>query len=222
MIQIKRGEEPGSLLKYRKQPNACYEELGKEEAEDIRRQMWEEQKGLCAYCMRRIKTPRDVRIEHYLERHPREGEYNSQKTLDYKKMLAVCYGNSLQPGVKREDMTCDAHRGNIPLTVNPFEEQSIRKITYTADGRITSEDKEIRKDLEETLNLNCKASSLPENRKNVLFQTKQEIYRQCKNKNHEIYIKWMNALYQRYMVQRELKPYCGIVIEWLERELKIK
>ena len=65
-----------------------------------------------------------------------------------------------------EDKTCDAHRGNIPLTVDPRDIYSIRKIRYTLDGYITSNDKGIRTDVEDTLNLNCKASSLPEN-KNV-------------------------------------------------------
>ena len=97
MILIRRGKEPDSLLQYRKSAaNACYEELPSKPREDIRKQMWEEQKGLCAYCMRQIKYPEDVRIEHYSVRHPDGGEYDAANTLDYKRMLGVCYGNSLQ------------------------------------------------------------------------------------------------------------------------------
>ncbi|MFR2594803.1 MAG: hypothetical protein ACLTAS_14870 [Butyribacter sp.] len=83
-------------------------------------------------------------------------------------------------GVKPEDKTCDAHRGNTELThrgnteltVNPFDEMSVRKIKYKADGRIYSDDVDINKDVTETLNLNCEALSLPQTRKNVLMAEK--------------------------------------------------
>lgn len=222
LILIQRGKEPASLLKYRKSsPKACYEELPQEAGRDIRIQLWKEQKGLCAYCMRQIKQPNDIRIEHYSARHPEEREYSSSETLDFKKMLGVCYGNSIYPGTKQEDKTCDAHRGNTPLTINPYNIHSIRKISYTPDGYITSCDKEIKKDVQETLNLNCRASSLPENRKNVLLQTKREIMKLCQNKNHDTYLSVLNRLYHQYTEQKMLSPYCGITISWLEKELRI-
>ncbi len=223
MILIHRGKEPDSLLEYRKStPNACYEELPSKPREDIRKQMWNEQKGLCAYCMRQIKHPEDVRIEHYSARNPMGGGYSAADTLDYKRMLGVCYGNSIQPGVKEEDKTYDAHRKNIPLTVNPYDVHSIRKISYTSDGYITSDDAEIKKDVDETLNLNCAASSLPENRKNVLCQAKREIAKLCRNKSHEAYLTILNRIYRRYVDEGILTPYCGIVIAWLEGQLGIR
>lgn len=222
MILIRRGKEPNSLLKYRKSsPQACYEELPQEAGTDIRRQLWEEQGGLCAYCMRQIRHPQDVRIEHYSARHPEDGTYDSADTLDFKKMLGVCYGNSILPATKNEDRTCDAHRGNTPLTVNPYNVYSIRKISYTTDGYITSEDEEIRKDVQETLNLNCHASSLPENRKSVLLHTKMGIQKLCKNKSHEVYLAILDRLYKQYTEERNLSPYCGITIAWLEKEIGI-
>ena len=176
MILIQRGKEPDSLLKYRKSfPEACYEELPAEPTKDIREQMWTEQKGLCAYCMCKLNSPKDVRIEHYLERNPKDKEYDAASTLDYKNMLGVCYGNSLQQGTKEEDKTCDAHRGNKLLTVNPYDLTSIRKIFYTSDGYIASDDENINIDVNDTLNLNCKARSLPQNRKAVLIQAKKEV-----------------------------------------------
>lgn len=227
MILIQRGKEPGSLLQYRKSsPDACYEELPQKPREDIRRQMWVEQGKLCAYCMRKINHPSDVRIEHYKERHPQDGDYDAAETLDYKNMLGVCYGNSLSKdkegkNVKPEDMTCDAHRGNKPLTVNPYDINSIRKIRYTSDGYITSDDLNIKKDVEETLNLNCLASSLPEIRKEVLCQSKVEIARLCGSRSHDAYLQILRRVYERYTVQRIRTPYCGIIISWLEKELGI-
>ena len=46
----------------------------------------------------------------------------------------------MQKSVKREDTICYAHKGNVELTVNPFDEMSVRKIKYKADGSIYSED----------------------------------------------------------------------------------
>lgn len=91
MILVRRGKEPDSLLQYRKSDlEACYEELLPKSREDIRRQMWMEQKGLCAYCMCKIKAPEGVRIEHYSTRHPKVGTYDAANTLDYKRTLGVC------------------------------------------------------------------------------------------------------------------------------------
>lgn len=222
MILIRRGNEPASLLKFRKKyPEAGYEELGSEELQDIRKQLWEEQGALCAYCMRRIQDPRDVRIEHYEVRHPQNGEYRASDTLNFKVMLGVCYGNSIKPGIKEEDKTCDAHRHNEPLTVNPYDINSIRNINYQSDGMIGSEDVDISNDLQITLNLNCKAVSLPENRKNVLLAAKKEVYKLSKGKSHEVYLSIIAKAYERYRTMEIKTPYSGIVISWLEKELKI-
>ena len=222
MILIHRGKEPDSLLRYRKSfPEACYEELPAEPAKDIREQMWAEQNGLCAYCMCKLNSPHDVRIEHYAARNPDGGSYDAASTLNYKHMLGVCHGNSFWPGIKEEDKTCDAHRGNKLLTVNPYDVTSVRKIRYSSDGYIFSEDKDINTDLNETLNLNCAARSLPNNRMRVLLQTKNEIRKKCKDKSHQVYLAELRRCYKRYTDNKMLIPYCGIVIEWLERELKI-
>lgn len=191
-------------------------------SKDIREQMWEEQRGLCAYCMKRIDAPRVVRIEHCRPRHPQdEQEHDKKASLDFKWMLGVCYGNSLVRGVKPEDKTCDAHRGSAELTVNPFDEISVRKIKYKADDSIYSDDTEINKDVTETLNLNCQALSLPQTRKNVLMAEKNRIMRKCKGKSQDAYIHELERTYTHLAQERKLTPYCGIIISWLESKLKI-
>lgn len=222
MILIRRGKEPESLLEYRKSsPEACYENLPTKPREDIRKQMWAEQKGLCAYCMCKINTPKDFRIEHYVARNPEDGDYDAASTLDFKNMLGVCYGNSLWPGLREADKTCDAHRKNKPLTVNPYDITSVRKIRYTTEGYITSDDDNIKTDVNDTLNLNCESRSLPENRKAVLLQVKKEIGILCRNKSHRFYLEVLEKYYNRYTEQGALIPYCGIVIAWLEKELNV-
>ena len=85
MIVVRRGKEPNSLLQFRKQnPDADYEtDMPSNVLKDIRQQMWEEQRNLCAYCMRKIDDPRSERIEHCRPRHPQyESEHDKKATLD--------------------------------------------------------------------------------------------------------------------------------------------
>lgn len=210
MIVVKRGKEPNSLLQFRKQyPDADYElDMPTNVLQDVRTQMWEEQKHLCAYCMKKIVSPNVERIEHCRPRHPHgEIEHDKKSTLDFKWMLGVCYGNSLTKGVKHEDTTCDAHRGNTEITVNPFDELSIRKIKYRSDGSIYSDDEEINKDVTETLNLNCEAVSLPATRKKVLQEEQSRIMRKCKGKSQEVFIRELERTYESLVRERNLTPY---------------
>lgn len=224
MIVVRREKEPNSLLQFRKQyPDADYEtDIPTNVLKDIREQMWEEQRHLCAYCMRKIDSPVMERIEHCRPRHPQdEVEHDKKATLDFKWMLGVCYGNSLLRGVKPEDKTCDAHRGNTELTINPFDEVSVRKIKYKTDGSIYSDDVEINKDVTETLNLNCEALSLPQIRKNVLMTVKDRITKKCKGKSQDAFMRELERTYASLVQERKLTPYCGIIISWLESKLKI-
>ena len=135
-------------------------------------------------------------------------------------MLGVCYGNSIEKGGKPEDTTCDAHKGNAELTINPFDELSVRKIKYKADGSIYSDDADINKDVAETLNLNCQALSLPQTRKNVLMAEKNRIMRKCKGKSQDAFMRELERTYEKLVQERNLIPYCGIIISWLEEKLK--
>ena len=190
MIVVKRGKEPNSLLEFRKKnPDADYEDMPSSVRADVREQMWNEQKHLCAYCMRRIDSPSVVRIEHCRPRHPKDEIVHDKKaTLDFRWMLGVCYGNSLVKGVKDEDMTCDAHRKN--------------------------------KDVTDTLNLNCPALSLPQTRKKVLSEAQKRILQKCAGKSQDAYVHELERTYKSLVQERNLTPYCGIIISWLEGKLK--
>mgnify|MGYP000469638446 CR=1 FL=1 len=190
MIVVKRGKEPNSLLEFRKKnPDADYEDMPSSVRADVREQMWNEQKHLCAYCMRRIDSPSVVRIEHCRPRHPKDEIVHDKKaTLDFRWMLGVCYGNSLVKGVKDEDMTCDAHRKN--------------------------------KDVTDTLNLNCQALSLPQTRKKVLSEAQKRIVQKCAGKSQDAYVHELERTYTSLVQERNLTPYCGIIISWLEGKLK--
>lgn len=166
-------------------------------------------------CFERISGSKNASIIFDLDTH--------RLVLNYENawMLGVCYGNSLTKGVNPENTTCDAHRGNTELTVNPFDELSVRKIKYKADGSIYSDDVAINKDVTETLNLNCEAISLPETRRRVLMMEKDRIMRKCKGKSQDTFIRELERTYKSLAMERNLTPYCGIIISWLESKLKI-
>ena len=77
------------------------------------------------------------------------------------------------------------------------------------------------KSLQEQLNLNCQALSLPQTRKNVLMAEKNGIMRKCKGKSQDAFMRELERTYTSLAQERNLTPYCGIIISWLESKLKI-
>ena len=160
MIYIEKKPEPKSLTKYKLQEHAYYDGCPKN---DIRESLFKEQGHLCAYCMRRIEEAELVRIEHWKP----ESLLTEYEKLDYKNMLGVCLGHI--EGTQGKDDTCDAHKGNTPITVNPLDEITLRSIYYdTKNGEIHSSNTKIDNDLDVVLNLNSLKHRLPNNRKTKL------------------------------------------------------
>lgn len=211
MRLIKKGKEPNSLMEYKKQSNAYYDGCNKT---DIRRALLEEQGYLCAYCMKRISED-SMTIEHY----DAQSNITENEALDYNKMLGVCLGN--RGSKQKKYLTCDAHRGNEALKVNPFENATIDLIKYSNNGKIYSEDPDINKDLDITLNLNCKQALLVENRRRALEALKKEL---IKKKAHG---GWKKEFLERIKVKYELpdqngkfEPYSGIILYYLNKRLR--
>ena len=164
MIYIEKLPEPQELLQCKREGIENYYDLRSPERTAIKEQLYREQKGLCAYCMRRLKKE-SMQIEHYIPQHSEEGEYRSELSIDYHNMLGVCPGGKGPTASRKNDLTCDQHRGNVSLTVDPLKRDSVEKIKYSTDGKIYSDDPDIDKDLDQTLNLNCVSARLKENRK---------------------------------------------------------
>ena len=213
---IRKNSEPESLTQYKKQVGAYYD--GYYKKDDVREALLKEQGYLCGYCMKRLESCNQVKIEHIV---PQSRLVEDEKAaLDYHIMIGVCYGNEGHP--KRE-LTCDAHRGNDDLTVSPFSEASISLIKYRSDGTIYSDNPDINKDLNSTLNLNYNGFGvyLKENRKEVLLA--------CKNKLKTMKSQgcWSRRVLQRMLEEYEqpdaegkLKPYSGIAVEYLKTRLR--
>lgn len=222
MRYIKKGTAPDSLIQYIKNENAYFDGCNKE---DIRKKLLEDQGFLCAYCMRRLHSTKDVKIEHMLPQSTLRD--NPKKALDYKIMAGVCYGNEQKTdsGKKRskKELTCDSHKGNTVLeAVNPFDDICIQKIKYEADGRIASEDEKLDHDLDVVLNLNYDGDGV------YLMQNRKEVLRACKEKIKRMKEKgqWSRTLLQKVLKEYEerdkdgyLKPYSGIAIWYLKKRI---
>lgn len=218
MLVIHKGKEPHSLYQEKCQGVQRYDDLKTETKEDIRENLLKEQGYLCAYCMRRIHGPRDMKIEHYHAQNPEAGERNDKSTIDYNNMLAVCLGNEGRPF---SFQTCDSHKGNTDITVNPFLERSIEQIKYQqGDGLIYSDDQRINRDLDITLNLNSERTSLKENRKEVLRSLQQKIKRDLgSSKGTKDY--WQRLYKWAQMKQNgQKKEYAGILLWYISRKMQ--
>lgn len=153
MLYIKKQNEPNQLIVEKQKGLRSYGELSSTTKLAIKESLLQEQGYLCAYCMQRINI-KDATIEHYVAQNTVNGEKDISLSISYGNMLAVC-GCNIKTAKRKSELICDKHKGNIALKVNPLNAQSIQKICYKADGTIYSNDVDIQKDLNETLNFNC-------------------------------------------------------------------
>lgn len=217
MRYIKKGKEPNSLTEYKKQSNAYFD--GYPQKDDVREKLLEEQGYLCAYCMRRLSDVRDVKIEHVISQNVLADDEKAK--LEYSNMVGVCYGNE-KPGRKKPMLTCDAHKGEELISVNPLDENSIRRIKYLSDGTITSDDADVKKSVEETLNLNYNGADayLVSNRKEVLNACKAKLTQLQRDGlwTKSVLVKILNE-YEKKNEEGKCIPYSGIAIDYLNRRL---
>ena len=221
MIKIdKKIKEPKLLTRYRNMDGSTYQDMhgarldgiGCEDVyHAVLRNLLEEQGHLCAYCMCRIpdKSGR-ARIEHII---PQSKEPN--KALDYRNMLAVCYGND--NAVSYDFKTCDARRGNRDMSINPLDERTLSSIGYKNDGKIYSQNDEVDRELNDLLNLNCQARLLPMSRKQALDAMIDFVYKRKGNGSIKALCNRLLSKYQQYETYKE--PYVGILIYWLRRHV---
>ena len=129
MRRITKGREPASLTAYRFVNGASYE--GYRDKDKLRRCLAKEQRGLCCYCMSRIRpSPGAMRVEHWHCQHSHSGEQ-----LDYANMLGACMGNQ---GMPAKHQHCDARKGDRDLSRNPANpsDRVDELLRFLGDGMI--------------------------------------------------------------------------------------
>ena len=216
MVHIIKKPEPTALLQAKKRGLKDYNDMETPVKDAVKDQLFLEQKGLCSYCMRRLERE-TMQIEHYIPQHGPDGSENTLLSVDYHNMLGVCPGGKGQAARGHADMTCDQHRGNTLLTVDPLNLHSIKKIRYRSDGTIFSNDPIINSDLNDVLNLNCKAAKLPMNRKAVLDQFFIKL--KSKYPNKSISKRNWEKMLEHYQNSDPLIPFVGIIIEFIYRKI---
>lgn len=208
MRNIQKGDEPPSLTQHKKTPHAEYDNYN--DKDQLRQNLANEQRGVCCYCLSRIRPRRTgMKIEHWRcrENHP-------ELQLEYSNLLGACLGGHGRPG---KEQHCDTYKGNADLSINPADPTCNveRLVKYSGRGRIESGDPAVDRQLNEVLNLNH--PHLVANRKSVLdsfFQFLEKVHVNDGLLNRELR-KW------RGDDGGELHEFSQVVVYYLCRRLKV-
>ena len=153
-----------------------------------------------------------ITIEHYAPQSTSDSDLDN----DYQNMLGVCSGVVQSTKYANKHIqTCDKHRGNTPLTVNPQDESTISQIKYKTSGEIYSDDRAINNDLNITLNLNSSEAFTKANRREVI----NYVYKTVQNaggKSMRILLE-LKAKYERRNSKGELTPFCGAALFFINK-----
>lgn len=204
MRNITKGLEPASLTQHRSMGHTDYDNYA--DKDTLREHLVSEQRGLCCYCLSRIRPASSaMKIAHWhsQDRYPAE-------QLDYSNLLGACMGNEGQ-APKRQH--CDTRQGNRDLSMNPANSahQVENLIRFEAGGTIFSNDETIN----DVLNLNV--PFLKNNRKAAL-----EAFKATLDKRGALPMEKLKRWLQRWNGEshtNNLEPFCQVVVYWLRKRL---
>lgn len=204
MRRIVKQREPHSLTEHKKQAHADYRNYLQKD--DLRRSLVEEQKGICCYCMSRIRpNSDDMKIEHW----QCQERYRARQ-LEYSNLLGACLGGKGRP---EREQHCDTRKGRRDLSFNPADrEHNVEQLVrFLADGTIKGCNDDIDRQLNAVLNLNM--PRLVENRKAVLDSFKDRLASGKKLDPARELPKWDGSQ------NVELPEYAQVVVYYLRKRL---
>jgi len=208
MRRIRKAAEPASLTEHRSTPGTDYDGYG--DKDTLRAYLVKEQRGLCCYCLSRIRAERhSTKIEHW---HCQA--HHGTEQLDYSNLLAACMGNE---GKLRRDQHCDTSKGDRDLSRNPANplHRVGDVIGFRADGRIFSSDPSFDAELNDVLNLNL--PFLRNNRTAAL-----RAFLGVLDKRGPLQLPTLEKWLQQWngdSAAGELEPFCQVVVYWLRKRL---
>ena len=208
MRVILKGREPARLTEYRAATGTDYD--GYRDKDTLRTYLAKEQRGLCCYCLSRIRAERDaMKIEHW---HCQD-KYSTEQ-LDYSNLLGACMGNEGRPG---RDQHCDTRKGDRDLSRNPANPMHRVEdlIQFAGNGRISSTDAAFDAELNDVLNLNL--AFLVNNRLATLTAFQGALAKRGELSRPTLE-KWLRQ-WNGESNSRELLPFCQVVIYWLRKRL---
>lgn len=159
MREIVKAAEPPSLTAHRKTAHCDFDNYG--DKPTLRAALVAEQRGICCYCMGRIRDDlARMKIEHWQCQARYPGEQ-----LSYRNLLGACRGGEGQPPRKQH---CDTRKGDRDLQWNPADpgHHIETRLRYELDGSIRADDPAFDAELDTVLNLNL--PRMRDNRKGVL------------------------------------------------------
>ncbi|MBZ5636918.1 MAG: TIGR02646 family protein [Acidobacteriia bacterium] len=209
MRQIVKGQEPASLIAYRKTPGCNYDDY--REKEELRDALVAEQGAICCYCMGRIESAwGSMKIEHWRSQtgHPTE-------QLKYQNLLGGCTGGE---GLPQHLQHCDTRKGNADLHWNPANPMHHieTRVKYTLDGAISSPDPAFDTQLNEVLNLNL--PQLKNNRKGA-WDSALKWWKDEKNKLHAPPPRERIEQIMIRLSSTPLSPFCQVAIYLLREKI---
>lgn len=149
----------------------------------IRQTLWKEQRGVCAYCTKRIHDDENMTIEHWIPLSK-----SKENALQYANMLGVCHGGRKTETDNRRILCCDASKEEREIRLCPWSEAHIKDIAYLSNGIMytLSGNEEFEKDINEILCLNGLRD-----KKGNLIDTSTEIV-----KGRRDAVQWCNDFYR--------------------------
>ena len=211
MRAIAKGREPASLMLHRRNPHSDYDNYP--EKDDLRQALVTEQRGLCCYCMNRIRPDsKSMKVEHWRSQSRYPG-----KQLSYRNLLGACLGGYGKPAHLQH---CDTRKGHRDLEwspANPVHHIETR-IRYELDGSIHANEEDFDGQLNDVLNLNL--GVLKNNRKGLLSAVldwwKHEKARIGGPVPRDRFVRKRD---QHIDDDGELEPYCKVAVWWLDQKL---
>lgn len=219
MRLITKARPPGEVAQTEKAattnlsaPTSAREAFNQLDKSRVRAALATEQQRICAFCMERIQPDLrddDGRIVMKIA-HRQPIAIDPSAALTWSNLLGSCDGGERSGGRRR---TCDLAQGDAPLSVDPTQSGSIAKLRYEyRDARqglfITSDDPQLRTDVEGTLRLNT--GELPSNRlsawRGFLEATKRRFPKEYGKPARQ---KWLEE--RRTAAGAALDPYWGML-----------
>lgn len=207
MRKINKKAEPKEWTAYRLTPGVDYEAIP-----ELRQSLLEEQGYICAYCMRRIPV-RDTnsneitRIDHILSR-----ENHPELKLNYANMAICC------PGAIDSDFHCDKLKEDNDVTFDIYSDHFFTTLSYgSKTGEISCSNPTHCNEINIILNLNN--GLLKANRHSVLNGVIQYLNKKGWTVAN---IKSQLANWENLNRAGQYKPYCGIVVWYLQKRLRRK
>lgn len=211
MRAITKAAEPPSLIAHRQTPHCDYDNYVDKPA--LRQALVAEQRGLCCYCMDRIRNgPTTMKIEHW----QCQAGYPSEQ-LTYRNLLGACLGGEGQPLHLQH---CDTRKGDRDLQWNPGDSSHHvdSRVRYEPNGTIRSDDRVFDSELNEVLNLNL---PLLKNHRKSVYDAFLEWWRHEKRRlRGPVPRKCLERERARHVGGNgELNPFCQVAIWLIEQKL---